>query len=526
MSTLAGTVIADRYELGDMLGQGGQGTVFRARDRTTGRGVAVKMLTPGVAHNPEFAVRLAREQEALVALAGTSAVAVYDLCRSAGGSLCLVMELLEGMDLEKHLAELEGRSERMPKERLSAVFEPIVETLERAHDAGIVHRDVKPSNIFLLTEGGGVRLLDFGLSRMKTAAPLTAAGMVVGSPAYIAPEIWRGQAEEVDQHADAYSLAVILFRCLTGEVPFEAEALVDMLRLVTTAPRPSLRALRPDLPKAVDEWAERALAVDTAERFDGVRAMYVDLLRALEYTPPPRAPRPVADSLIGAWRTATSVFRRFIDATATGAVASPSDLPKAAPADAGRTDDSDEDGIRPTLIFKRPPPPSVVPETATIDDAWEEVTEAEIHSSAQSALADAARVASSTAAVDEVWEEVDADVDGPVTKRKSKPAPKAPSVKAKSKPAPRAKSAKASAPTATKPRAASPSKRVAASNKTKSSATRSTKRVPAKAPKKAAKASRPAGHKGATTKNQKPTRRDETSKRKKASAKKGRRSLG
>src|SRR5690242_12286435 len=133
MSSLAGTVVSERYELGEVLGHGGQGTVFRARDRKTGRGVAVKMLSPGVSHNPDFATRLAREQEALVALAGTSAVAVYDLCRASGGSLCLVMELLEGQDLERHLSDLERSGKRFSKERLSAVFEPIVDTLERAH---------------------------------------------------------------------------------------------------------------------------------------------------------------------------------------------------------------------------------------------------------------------------------------------------------------------------------------------------------------------------------------------------------
>jgi len=414
MSKAQGTVIADRYELGDILGQGAQGTVFRARDKKTGRRVAIKMLTPGVAHNPDLAVRLAREQEALVALAGTSAVAVYDLCRSSSGSLCLVMELLEGSDLEKHLAELERKSERMPKERISAIFEPIIETLERAHDAGIVHRDVKPSNIFLLADGVGVRLLDFGLSRMKAAAPLTAAGMVVGSPVYIAPEIWKGQSEKVDRRADVYSLAVILFRCLSGTVPFERESLVELLHLVTTAPRPSLHALRPDLPKAIDTWVEKALAVDRAERFDDVRALYAGLLRALEYTPPPRAPRPVAESLIGAWRAATSVFRRFIDAASNGNAQSASGNGSAEAID-------DDDGDRPTLEFKRPPP-SLPPETAAIDDAWEEVADSEIHSSLP-AKRTTAQPAAPQPASDE-WDEV-TKVEIPQTPKKKTPKPKA-----------------------------------------------------------------------------------------------------
>lgn len=469
MPDLAGTVVSDRYELAEILGQGGQGTVYRARDRTTGRSVAVKMLSPGVAHNPEFAVRLAREQEALVALAGTSAVAVYDLCRAPGGSLCLVMELLEGVDLERHLGELERRGARLSKERIAAIFEPIVDTLERAHDAGIVHRDVKPSNIFVVANGGGVRLLDFGLSRMRTAAPLTAAGMVVGSPAYIAPEIWKGQSEDVDGRADVYSLGVILFRCLSGNVPFEAESLVDMLRLVTTAPRPSLSSAHPEIPKAVDAWAAKALAVDRAERFENVRSLWKALLQALDYTPPPRVYRPVAESLVGAWRAATSVFRRFIEAASAG-VPSPSSTPPS-------SRDADENGDRPTLIFKRPAPPSVVPETSEIDEGWEEVAESEIHSSTLGAQKSALRPPPLPSARDEGWEEIE-EVE--TVERATKKSPKG-------RRATPAKSTKASA---AKP-PAKPSPKKTAKPAMKAPAKKKPKKAPSK------KAAAPAKGKGA-----------------------------
>src|ERR1700742_340611 len=109
MGELLGIVIAERYELTGVLGHGGQGVVYRAHDRTTGRDVAIKMLSDSVADDPVYAARLAREQEALVALAGTSAVAVYDLCEAPNGSLCLVMGVLEGTDLETHLREVEER---------------------------------------------------------------------------------------------------------------------------------------------------------------------------------------------------------------------------------------------------------------------------------------------------------------------------------------------------------------------------------------------------------------------------------
>jgi serine/threonine protein kinase len=223
--------------------------------------------------------------------------------------------------------------------------------------------------------------------------------MVVGSPAYIAPEIWKGEPEEVDGRADVYSLGVILFRCLSGNVPFESQSLVDMLRLVTTAPRPSLHAARPDLPQPVDAWAEKALAVDRGRRFESVRALWKGLLQALEYTPPPRLPRPVAESLVGAWRTATSVFRRFIEAASAG-------VPGAASTAGAPSQEPDEDGDRPTLIFKRPAAPSVGPETSHIDDAWEEVADAEIHSSPPSAQKSALRPPPLPSTHGDGWEEV------------------------------------------------------------------------------------------------------------------------
>jgi len=259
MGELLGTVISDRYELTGILGHGGQGVVYRARDRTTGRGVAIKMLSDSVADDPVYAARLAREQEALVALAGTSAVAVYDLCEAPNGSLCLVMELLEGTDLEKRFEELEAKSQRMPLARVSAIMEPIVDTLERAHDAGIIHRDLKPANIFLLSDGEGVRLFDFGLSRSSKAMRLTQAGTVMGSPSYIAPEVWKGDSDALDGRVDVYSLAVIIFRALSGHLPFVGRTLKESFELASSAPRPSLRKLRPDLPPRVDPWVAQAL---------------------------------------------------------------------------------------------------------------------------------------------------------------------------------------------------------------------------------------------------------------------------
>jgi serine/threonine protein kinase len=194
------------------------------------------------------------------------------------------MELLTGTDLDEHLYRLEERHERLDLPKVVEIFAPIVDTLEVAHAAGILHRDLKPANVFLL-EGGGTRLLDFGMARLRKAAPLTAAGTVMGSPSFMAPEAWRGQPGLVDQRADVYSLGVILFRVLAGELPFAGESLRDKFMGSTTGERPKLSTRRPDLPRAADEWVVTALAIERDERFQNVRALWTAFLSALDIRP-------------------------------------------------------------------------------------------------------------------------------------------------------------------------------------------------------------------------------------------------
>jgi serine/threonine-protein kinase len=276
-----GTLIADRYEVLGVIARGGQAVVCRGLDRQRSAPVAIKMLASSSASDPHHAERFAREHQVLEALAGTHVARVLDTCRSDDGKLCLVMELLVGHDLEDELEALEQKNERLPLQRMLGILEPVVETLDSAHRAGIWHRDLKPANIFLL-DSGGVRLLDFGFARLAAARPLTAIGTVMGSPSYIAPEVWRGVPDALDQRVDVYSLAVIVFRMLAGKVPFHSPSLSEMLELATKAKRPSLCALRPDLPEEIDVWVEHALAVDPNQRFRTARALLQAMVGAIE----------------------------------------------------------------------------------------------------------------------------------------------------------------------------------------------------------------------------------------------------
>jgi eukaryotic-like serine/threonine-protein kinase len=295
-----GETIAGRYELLQVVARGGHGLVWRARDNRTGETVALKMLTDVAAQDPELVERLRREQLMLKELAGTDAVQVRDLCASASGKLCLVMELLDGIDLEQCLASLEQNQQPMPIVELVRLLSPIVTTLEHAHARGIVHRDLKPANIFLVAmrAGGGVRLLDFGLARMRSSSPLTAAGSIMGSPSYIAPEVWQGRPERLDRRVDVYSLGIIIFRALTGRLPFGGQSLQEKFLQATTAARPSLVALRPDMPADMDAWVAQVLAIDPESRFNSVRAAWNALLGVLRIPPPPEPERPVPSSRI------------------------------------------------------------------------------------------------------------------------------------------------------------------------------------------------------------------------------------
>jgi len=280
----SGQVVGQRYELSEVIGRGGQGTVYRAIDRWMQRGVAVKILSAKAVREPHAVERLMREQQAMSTLQGTSAVELFDLFRGDAGELCLVMELLKGMDLDDYLFTIELNDHRIPIARLVQIFDPIVHTLEVAHAAGILHRDLKPANIFLL-EGGGVRLLDFGLARLKQSAPLTAPGTVMGSPSFMAPEAWQGVSDLMDARVDVYSLGVVLFRVLSGKLPFAGTSMQEKFRSATTSARPSLLKFRPDLPLAVDDWVAHALALDREERFQNVRALWLALQSALRLEP-------------------------------------------------------------------------------------------------------------------------------------------------------------------------------------------------------------------------------------------------
>lgn len=269
---LSGQVIGERYQLLELIDSGGQGHVYRARDTKDGDLVAIKVLKQEYTDDVEWRERMFREARALTMLSGTSAVKVYDQKWTREGALCIVMELLTGVHLDAYLARLYASGQVLSPSQLETIIGPVVHTLDVAHRNNILHRDVKPANIYVL-ESGAVRLLDFGFAKFTHLRPMTQYGQIAGSPTYLAPESWQGNSKLLDKRVDVYGLAAVIFRALANRPPFVGDP-ITLLQLATQGERPSLHAIRPDLPENVDYWVQAALAANPDERFDGVAGMW------------------------------------------------------------------------------------------------------------------------------------------------------------------------------------------------------------------------------------------------------------
>jgi serine/threonine-protein kinase len=273
MRDRSGEIVGERYRLVQVIDRGGQAAVYRGLDLRMGDDVAVKVILPPKKPDPSWRDRMLREVHALTVLSGTAAVRVYHQVWGEDGALFLIMELLRGANLEACLDAAQEQGKLLGLADLRPILDPVVSTLETAHAKGILHRDLKPGNIFVQNDGS-VRLLDFGFAKFLRMRSVTLAGHIAGSPSYIAPECWKEATETLDQRIDVYGLSAVVFRALAGRPPFVGDSIVHIMRQCSTAERPSLHALRPDLPERVDDWVKAALAIEPDERFMTVRASW------------------------------------------------------------------------------------------------------------------------------------------------------------------------------------------------------------------------------------------------------------
>src|SRR5438105_3608511 len=265
-------VIADRYELEELVGTGGMSSVYKARDRLLERNVALKVLHPHYSDDPEYVERFRREARSVAQLSHPHIVTVIDRGED-GGQQFIVFEYIDGENL-KQLIERDGR---LPVRRAIELTLEIADALAFAHDHGLVHRDVKPQNV-LLTPDGDAKVTDFGIARsLDVERGVTQTGTVLGTSNYLSPE--QAAGEPVTPSTDVYSLGVVLYELLTGDVPFRGDNLVVVAMKHVTEHPPSLLDQRADIPPRLARAVERALEKDPAQRFPSMDAFATELRR-------------------------------------------------------------------------------------------------------------------------------------------------------------------------------------------------------------------------------------------------------
>ena len=274
------------YEILEPLGAGGMGEVYRARDTKLDRDVAIKVLPEDFATDADRLARFAREAKLLASLNHANISAIYGL-EDEGDTRFIAMELVEGETLAERIA----RSGRIDVDEALDIARQIAEALEAAHDANIIHRDVKPANV-LLTGKGGVKVLDFGIAKSTTveanaalteqATSLTVDGTLMGTPPYMAPEQIRG--EEADKRADIWAFGCVVYEMLTGKGAFARETVADTLAAIIER-NPDYDTLPPDVPPSIRQLVRRCLEKDQRERLRDIGDARIEIKQALAMPP-------------------------------------------------------------------------------------------------------------------------------------------------------------------------------------------------------------------------------------------------
>jgi len=280
--TLEGQVLHDTYLVEHLIGEGGMGAVYEASHLRLSRRLAVKVLSAKLAEFPEAMSRFRREAQITSKLGHPHIIEIIDFNETEEGAPYIIMELLEGEDLEIRLR----RQSPLPLPLVGTIVAQTASALHAAHEEGIIHRDLKPSNIYLCRQGDYtdvVKVLDFGISKMQGAqSALTRAHTVIGTPWYMSPEQARGMSAEVDLRTDIFALGSILYEMVGGRPPFVGQTPDAVLYQVVHEAPPSLGGLRQGIPAELEQAVARAMAKDREDRFPGMRQFAEAVAAALE----------------------------------------------------------------------------------------------------------------------------------------------------------------------------------------------------------------------------------------------------
>jgi tRNA A-37 threonylcarbamoyl transferase component Bud32 len=286
-----GTIIADRYSIVRLIGEGGMGVVYEARHTSIGRRVALKVVHKEYSSNAVAIERFQQEAKVAATIGHLNICEVMDFGVTDDGLAYIVMEYLEG----ESLATILGRERKLPVDVAMSILMQIMDALEEVHAKGILHRDLKPENVFITNvkgHGAVVKILDFGISKvMKPGADsmrLTQTGTMVGTPYYMSPEHVRAKGD-IDQRTDLYACGVILYEMVTGEVPFKGESYSQIIAAILEDPPPDPTRLTPGLSQAVVDFIRWGMQRDREKR-PQTAAEYRDKARFLAGTLPDIGP--------------------------------------------------------------------------------------------------------------------------------------------------------------------------------------------------------------------------------------------
>jgi len=288
VASLIGTEIG-KYRITERLGQGGMAEVYAGVHTHLDRKVAVKVLHSYLLEGGDFVARFKREAKAVANLRHPNIVQVYDFDIQEG-LIFMVMEYIDGVNLHTKLVEMGNKGERMPIKLIGSIINDIASALDYAHSKGMLHRDIKPSNIMIDSENKAY-LTDFGIAKLLSDQKFTATGTLVGTPAYMSPE--QGRGDDLTEESDIYSLGVVAFEMLTGQVPYDAKTPIGIVHKQINDPVPTISELVDGVPSTAQEVIDRALAKSPEGRFSSAVELVGALriaLQALESTEPIAVP--------------------------------------------------------------------------------------------------------------------------------------------------------------------------------------------------------------------------------------------
>lgn len=291
-------IVAGKYRIQRLIGRGGMGAVWEAEHVTLGTHVAIKFIDSAWADSSEARSRFDNEARAAARIRSKHAIQIHDHGVTEDGRPYIVMEHLTGEPLDKRL----DRLGRLTLNDTARIVGQVSRALTRAHERGIIHRDLKPENIFLVRgpddDEDIAKVLDFGIAKFKASDPSrmssgTKTGSVLGTPFYMAPEQARA-LKTIDHRADVWSLGVLTYRCVVGELPFDGESVADLLVKICTAPVPLPSSRLPGLPASFDVWFQRALEREPEKRFSSVAELAEHLNAVIGL-----GPNAIAPSVLG-----------------------------------------------------------------------------------------------------------------------------------------------------------------------------------------------------------------------------------